>query len=168
MRGYDSRSVLLLKRCLQKRHLRSWGHARNFLTSVQPGVDKLLTCTLCESLEIWKIYLLYSVLKWNLLTAIRTWHPDSPPLEEAPTWPLTSHQGKEILTVKCFQSRSSIPSVELSKGSVSFCIPRRDLASNLHLDGKVIHYVIRQVQPGPSLTSVLSGAEISASDVRDS
>lgn len=125
--------------------------------------------------------ILASVLKWNLLTAIRTWHPDSPPLEEASTrswWPLTSHQGKEILTMKCFQScgagawsllRSYQKDLHPSAYQDSY------LASNLHLDsvpllalsGKVIHYVIRQVQPGPSLTSVLSGAEISASDVRD-
>lgn len=165
------------KRCLRRRCLRSWGHAHNFLSSVQLGVDKLLICTLCQSLKIWKMYFLYS---W---TAIRTWHPDSPPLEEAPTcswWPLTSHQGKEILTVKCFQSRGA--------GAWSLLQSyQKDLHPSAYRDGtctlpiictwtvfhswpyrgKVIHYVILQVQLGPSLTSVLSGAQISASDVRD-
>lgn len=49
-------------------------------------------------------------MKWNLLTAIRIWHSDTPSPEEATTrmcWPLTLHCCKGILMVKYFQSHDA-------------------------------------------------------------
>lgn len=116
--------------------------------------------------------------------AFRTWHPDSLPQEEAPTrswWPLNSHQDKEILMVKCFQSHGAgarslprsyqkdLPPSAYQDGTRSLSVIRTwTVFHSWPYRGKVLHYVIRQVQPGPSSTSMLSGAEISASDARDS
>ena len=187
MRGYDSRSVLLLKRYLGRRRVRSWGPACNFLTSSHPGLDsRLLMCTLCESLNIKRKYLLYSskCIEVEFLNGNQGWHPDSPPLEEAPMrswWPLTSHQWKEILTVKCCQSRtagapSPLPSYQKHLPPSAYqdgthTLPLICTWTVFHswpYRGKVIDFVIHQVQPRPSLTFLLSGVEISASDVRDS